>query len=51
MSLAVKCFLHPVHSEETGRFAVEKGCCAEVHGEKVHTSHGMNSKQISSFHK
>lgn len=50
MSLELKCFLHPVHSEETGGFAVEKECCAEVHGEKVHTSHGMDSKQISSFH-
>lgn len=48
-SLELKCFLHFVDNEEAGRFAVEKGWCAEVHGEEIHTSHGMNSKQISSF--
>lgn len=49
-SLELKCFLHPVHSKEAERSAVEKRFCAEVYGEEVHMSHGMNSKQISSFH-
>lgn len=48
-SLELKCFLHPVDSEEAGRFAVEKWCCAEVYGEEIRTSHGMNSKWISTF--
>lgn len=49
-SLKPKCYLLPVDAEEAGIFAVEMGCCAEVHGEDVHTSHGMNSKPISPFH-
>lgn len=50
MSLELRWFLHAVDHVEAGRFAVERGCCAKVHGEAVHTSHGMNSKWNSSFH-
>lgn len=50
VSLELKCFLHAVDRVEAGRFAVERGCCAELHGEADHTSRGMNSKWNSSFH-